>query len=155
MERRKRDELLALFDWNEEEEIELKKLSWTSGSWQDNLENRKYKHLTYLFEIAYALAIAPAHNITQNPTGDNELFDQGSDYESILLRLCVIALKEFPTDEILRGHAIGFIDATRSKVNDKTTIKDSTRVHSKLFSHYWNRTLSTHTSKLPVRLSTS
>ena len=32
----------SLFDWDEEEENELKKLAW-NGSWPDTLANRKYK----------------------------------------------------------------------------------------------------------------
>jgi len=51
------------------EENELKKLYWRS-SVADNLANRKYIHLTYLFEVADDVAIAPAENITENPTGE-------------------------------------------------------------------------------------
>ena len=72
MERSKRDEIIALFNWDEDEENELKKLSWTS-CWPDNLENRKYKHLTYLFEATYAVSLTPSLNITQNPTSEWEL----------------------------------------------------------------------------------
>ena len=72
MERTKRDEIIALFNWDEDEENELKKLSWTS-CWPDNLENRKYKHLTYLFEATYAISVTPSFNITQNTTSEWEL----------------------------------------------------------------------------------
>ena len=72
MERTKRDEIIALFNWDEEEENELKKLSWKS-SWPDNLQNRKYRHLTYLFEAIYAVSITPSLNLTQNPTSEWEL----------------------------------------------------------------------------------
>ena len=36
-------------------------------------DERKYKHLTYLFEAVYGVAIAPINNITKNPTGEWEL----------------------------------------------------------------------------------
>ena len=77
MERTNRDAILSLFDWDEEEENELKKLAW-NGSWPDTLANRKYKHLTYLFEATYAVSICPALNVTQNPTSEWELKYYGS-----------------------------------------------------------------------------
>ena len=74
IERGKKDQILALLsDWDKEEEIDFKKLSWASSSWPDTLENRKYKHLTCLFELTYPLSISPADNVTQNPTGESEL----------------------------------------------------------------------------------
>ena len=72
MERSKRDEIIALFNWDEDEENELKKLSWTS-CWPDNLENRKYKHLTYLFEGTYAISPTLFFNITKNTKSEWEL----------------------------------------------------------------------------------
>ena len=60
------------FDWDEEEECELKKLSW-NGSWPDTLSNRKHEHLTCLFEAACAVSICPALNVNQNPTSEWEL----------------------------------------------------------------------------------
>ena len=72
--REKKTDILALFDWNDNEISELKKLSWKGGSGKpDTLENRKYRHLAYLFEAVYAVSIAPGVNTTQNPTGEWEL----------------------------------------------------------------------------------
>ena len=78
MEQTKRDAILSLFFWDEEEESEFKKLSW-NGSWVDTLANRKYKCLTYLFEATYVVSICPALNVvTQNPTSEWELKYYGS-----------------------------------------------------------------------------
>ena len=47
--REKKTDILALFDWNDNEISELKKLSWKGGSGKpDTLENRKYRHLGIL-----------------------------------------------------------------------------------------------------------
>ena len=70
--REKKMDILALFDWNENEVSELLQLSWKSKQ-PNTLENRKYKHLAYLFEAVSAVAIAPEINSTQNPTGEWEL----------------------------------------------------------------------------------
>ena len=70
--REKKDDILALFDWNESEMSELQQLHWNS-KWPDTLENRKYRHLSYLLEAVSAVAIAPELNSTQNPTGEWEL----------------------------------------------------------------------------------
>ena len=70
--REKKADILALFDWNDNEISELKKLCWKGGR-PDTLENRKYKYLAYLFEAVYAVSIAPEVNPTQNPTGEWEL----------------------------------------------------------------------------------
>ena len=70
--REKKTDILALFDWNDNEISELKKPSWKGGR-PDILENRKYRHLAYLFEAVYAVSIAPGVNTTQNPTGEWEL----------------------------------------------------------------------------------
>ena len=66
-------EILGLFDWTDEEEDELKKLSWNKSSHPDTMENSKYKHLTYLFEATYAVSIVPSENVTENPTSEWEL----------------------------------------------------------------------------------
>ena len=72
MDRNNMDEILSLFDWSEEEEKQLRMLPWKS-SYKDSLANRKYRHLCYLFEAVYAIALKPSDNITQNPTGEWEL----------------------------------------------------------------------------------
>ena len=72
IERAKQDAFLLFLDWDEEEECELKKLSW-NGSWPDTLSNRKHEHLTCLFEAACAVSICPALNVNQNPTSEWEL----------------------------------------------------------------------------------
>ena len=77
MDRSKRDDILALFDWSDEEEKNLQRLPWKSSR-PDNLENRKLKHLSYLFEATYAVGICPSMNVTQNPTSEWELGYYGS-----------------------------------------------------------------------------
>ena len=72
--REKKNDILALFDWNDNEISELEIISWKGGSGKpDTLENRKYRPLACLFEAVYAVSIAPGVNTTQNPTGEWEL----------------------------------------------------------------------------------
>ena len=73
MDRSKIDAIINLFEWSEEENQQLKKLNWRGVALEDNLKNRQYKHLTYLFELAYTIAITPGQNRTSNPTGEWEL----------------------------------------------------------------------------------
>ena len=72
-ERSKTDSILGLFEWTKDENHHLKKLAWRGSNIEGTLKNRQYRHLTYLFELAYTLAIAPAQNRTNNPTGEWEL----------------------------------------------------------------------------------
>ena len=65
----KRDDVLKLFEWKEEEERMMIKLTWRSVN-ESCLENRKHKHMSFLFELSCALAITPGANTTQNPTGE-------------------------------------------------------------------------------------
>ena len=80
--REKKTDILVLFD---NEISELEKLSWKGGSGKpDTLENRKYRHLAYLFEAVYAVSIAPGVNTTQNPTGEWEFKHYGN-YECMFV----------------------------------------------------------------------
>ena len=72
IERAKQDAFLPFLGWDEEEECELKKLSW-NGSWPDTLSNRNHNHLTYLFEAAHAVLIFSDLSVTQNLTSECEL----------------------------------------------------------------------------------
>ena len=54
-----------MFDWSEEELYGLSQLKGVAI--RDTLEDKKYKHMCYLFEAAYALAIEPRRNISGNP----------------------------------------------------------------------------------------
>ena len=72
--RKKKTDILALFDWNDNEISELIKLSWKGGSGRpDTLENRRYKHLAYLFEAVSVVSITPEVYTTQNHSGEWEL----------------------------------------------------------------------------------
>ena len=59
----KRKEYAALFEWDETELNELQKL----GSSSMSMEEKKCKHLNYLYEIALAIAIDPGKNVSGNP----------------------------------------------------------------------------------------
>ena len=63
--------IISLFQWSDVEEIELNILM---GSGSRNTTNqKKYRHLCYLFECAYALAIEPRRNISGNPSCEWQL----------------------------------------------------------------------------------
>ena len=67
----KRDEALSVFEYNKEElDVRMKLTEGISN--KDCLEHRKYKHLTFLFELAYALTITLGTSTTQNSTGEKE-----------------------------------------------------------------------------------
>ena len=54
-----------LFEWSEQE---IKELSQLKGvAIRDSIADKRYKHICYLFEEAYALAIEPRRNISGNP----------------------------------------------------------------------------------------
>ena len=64
-ERQKMKEVVSLFDWDEEEEHELGLLKGINT--RDTLNDKKYRHLCYLSESAYALAVSDTMNISSNP----------------------------------------------------------------------------------------
>ena len=64
----KRDQLTSvnsLFLWSDEELTALDNLK--GAATRDTIEDKKYKHICYLFEIAYALSIECRRNISANP----------------------------------------------------------------------------------------
>ena len=67
----KKNELVKLFNWESTAIEELKKLKAAGG--RDSLIDKKYHCVCYLFEAASALAIAPAKNISSNPTCEWQL----------------------------------------------------------------------------------
>ena len=73
MEKNKLESIINLFEWNKEEVMYLEKLSMKGNDEPNILNDKKYRHLTYLFELAYSLAIAPGKNRTNNPTGECQL----------------------------------------------------------------------------------
>lgn len=73
MERSKIDSIINLFEWTDEENNHLQQLPWKGSSIEGSLKNRQYRHLTYLFELTYTLAIVPGQNHTDNPTSEWEL----------------------------------------------------------------------------------
>ena len=46
---------------------------WQSSYKRSLLANRKYRHMCYLFEEVYDVAIKSSDNITWNPTGEWQL----------------------------------------------------------------------------------
>ena len=62
--RAKKDEINALFHWSKSEELELEILS---GSGKHQPRGQTYRHLCYIFETAYGLALDPRRNISSNP----------------------------------------------------------------------------------------
>ena len=54
--------ILNLFDWNGIENKELGCLKGNSN--RQTIDDKKYRHLCYMFELAYALAIEPSKNIS-------------------------------------------------------------------------------------------
>ena len=72
MESQKKKEIVKLFHWTKEEIDHLNQLPW-KGQMDDTILNRKFKHLCFLFELTYALSIAPSLNRTNNPNGEWEL----------------------------------------------------------------------------------
>jgi len=57
--------VVSLFNWSDSENKQLNKL--TIPAIRNTLENRQYKHVCYLIESVYALAIAPTENLSSNP----------------------------------------------------------------------------------------
>jgi hypothetical protein len=56
---------VSLFEWDQCELNQLIKLKMPGG--QESMDERKYKHLIYLFEIALGIATEPSMNISGNP----------------------------------------------------------------------------------------
>ena len=63
--KRNMSRIINLFDWETNEEEKLNTLSMNSKAMTMN--DRKYRHLCYLFELAYGICIAPKYNISSNP----------------------------------------------------------------------------------------
>ena len=61
--KRKMSDILNLFEWSNEEEEFINGLSMSGG----HQNNKKYKHLCYLCELAYGICISPENNISSNP----------------------------------------------------------------------------------------
>ena len=57
--------ITKLFEWNIIESHELEFLNG-NGKRQSQTD-KEYRHLCYMFELAYALAIEPSKNISSNP----------------------------------------------------------------------------------------
>ena len=55
----------ALLTWSDEELTGLNNLKGVAS--RNTLADKKYKHICYLFELAYALAIESRRNISGNP----------------------------------------------------------------------------------------
>ena len=73
VEKSKMQEVVDLFDWDETELAELEKLPSRSPSSPDTLLFKQYRHLCYLFELMYAVAINPNRNITESTTCEWQL----------------------------------------------------------------------------------
>ena len=63
--RRKMKEIVSLFEWGDEEIYELQKLKGINA--RDTMDDKKYRHICYLTESVYALAISESKNISSNP----------------------------------------------------------------------------------------
>lgn len=72
MERIKMTAIANLFVWGDKELQELDKLKWSTSE-PGSPQSKKYKQICYLTETAFAVAIAPEWNITQNPTCEWQL----------------------------------------------------------------------------------
>ena len=56
---------IELFEWNTMEEEHQKKLFIKNRGM--SMEDKKYRHLCYLCELAYGICITPKYNISSNP----------------------------------------------------------------------------------------
>ena len=63
--KRNLSKVVELFEWNTTEEEHLKNLSVNNKGM--SMEEKKYRHLCYLCELAYGICIAPKYNISSNP----------------------------------------------------------------------------------------
>ena len=64
-----KETILNMFEWSDFNDCYLSKLKLDGddGSAGGTIQDKRFKHLCYLFETFYAVAINPHHNITQNP----------------------------------------------------------------------------------------
>ena len=62
---RKMDKIVSLFKWDDEELFELDKLKGVNTN--DTITDKQYRHVCYLTESVYALAINSTMNISSNP----------------------------------------------------------------------------------------
>ena len=62
MKRKNKEQLVSMFQWNHIELGQLISLTGTAG--RTSLIDKQYRHLCYMFELAYALAIEPSKNIS-------------------------------------------------------------------------------------------
>ena len=61
-----KQQIVDMFEWSETDDCHLNNLKLDGGA-GGTLQDKKFKHLCYMFETFYALAINPHDNITQNP----------------------------------------------------------------------------------------
>jgi hypothetical protein len=66
------DRILPLFNWTEIDEAMLTQLSYRSEG-GGSLASKKYKHVCFMFELFFAVALEPSKNITNNPTCEWQL----------------------------------------------------------------------------------
>ena len=59
------EKIVGLFDWDDEENYEISNLKGVNT--RDTLTEKKYRHICYLTESVYALAISEMFNISSNP----------------------------------------------------------------------------------------
>jgi hypothetical protein len=62
-----RQSVIDLFDWTESEKQFLARLR-DGAEGGLSCESKQYKHLCYLFETCFAVAISPQMNVTMKPT---------------------------------------------------------------------------------------
>jgi hypothetical protein len=66
------DRILRLFKWTEIDEAMLTQLQYRSEG-GGSLASKKYKHMCFMFELFFAVALEPSKNITNNPTCEWQL----------------------------------------------------------------------------------
>jgi hypothetical protein len=67
-----RQSIIDLFDWTETEKQCLSNLK-EGAKGGISLLSKQYKHICYLFETCFAVAISPQMNVTMNPTREWQL----------------------------------------------------------------------------------
>ena len=72
IEHHQRKAIIDLFDWTESEAKCLENMK-EGAKGAISLESKQYKHLCYLFETCFAVAISPYLNVTMNPTCEWQL----------------------------------------------------------------------------------
>jgi hypothetical protein len=66
------DRILRLLNWTEIDEAMLTQLPYRSEG-GESLASKKYKHVCFMFELFFAVALEPSKNITNNPTCEWQL----------------------------------------------------------------------------------